>query len=169
MPDFRRKPNRLPQPFYTGRNWYFVTLCTRDREPRLADPALVTSLLDCLLVKCRAFAMDVYAYCFMPDHLHLEIAALGENSNLAKMTKQFKGAGGALARGVGVRRLWEKGYYDHILRPDDSADAVAWYIFANPVRKGLVADPRDWPHSGSWMFDWKRAVAPVATYVPPWK
>jgi hypothetical protein len=61
-------------------------------------------------------------------------------------------------RVIGLNDPLQKGFYDHILRPDDNADAVAWYIFNNPVRKGLVNDARDWPHSGSWMFDWKKAV-----------
>jgi hypothetical protein len=46
---------------------------------------------------------------------------------------------------------------------------VAWYIFNNPVRKGLVMDLRHWPHSGSSMFDWKRLAAPVQPFLPPWK
>ncbi len=46
---------------------------------------------------------------------------------------------------------------------------MAWYIFNNPVRKGLVKDMREWPYSGLWMFDWKKAVAALEEFVPPWK
>ncbi len=113
--------------------------------------------------------MNVYAYCFMPDHLHLELVGLDEDSDLIEMMKGFKGEATALARAFGIGNLWEKSYYDHILRACDPAEAVAWYIFANPVRKGLVKDARNWPYSGSWMFDWKKAVGPPREYVPPWK
>ncbi len=70
---------------------------------------------------------------------------------------------------MGIRGLWQKGLYDHVLRPGEDDNAVAWYIFNNPVRKNLVSDPRAWPHSGSWMCDWRKAVAPPEKFVPPWK
>jgi putative transposase len=169
MPDFRRKQDRLPRQSYIGRNWYFITACTKDRHPRFSDAALVGLLLNALRTKCRTHSMDVYAYCFMPDHLHLELVGLAEDSDLVKLTKEFKGEAASASRGVGIRNLWQKGFYDHVLREDDNADAVAWYIFNNPVRKGLAKDPRDWPYSGSWIFDWKKAVAPAEEFVPPWK
>jgi putative transposase len=105
----------------------------------------------------------------MPNHLHLELVGLSENSDAISLLHDFKGNATSQARTLGIRSLWEKGFYDHILRDDDDPNAVAWYIFNNPVRKGLVKDPRDWPYSGSWMFDWKKAVAPMEEYNPPWK
>ena len=169
MPDFRRRPNRLPRQSYIGRNWFFITACTGGRRACLSDASLVSLVLDALRAQCRTRLMDIYAYCFMPDHLHLEMVGLAEHSDLVKMMKEFKGRAASAARGAGTRNLWQKGFYDHVLREGDNADAVAWYIFNNPVRKGLVQDPRDWPYSGSWMFDWKKAVAPPEEFVPPWK
>lgn len=168
MPNFRRKINRLPSYCYIGPNWYFITACTVDRLPRLSEAHLVESLLGALGAQCAAHSIDVYAYCFMPDHLHLELVGLAKDSNLAAMMKGFKGEGTSIGRRDGIRNLWEKGFHDHILRPTDNANAVAWYIFQNPVRKGLVKDARDWPNSGSWMFDWKKAVTPPVPFVPPW-
>ena len=105
----------------------------------------------------------------MPNHLHLELAGLSDNSDAIVLLHDFKGIATSQARAIGVRNLWEKGFYDHILTDDDDHDAVAWYIFNNPVRKCLVNDPRDWPYSGSWMFDWKKALRPIQEYNPPWK
>lgn len=105
----------------------------------------------------------------MPDHLHLELVGLSNKSDAIKLLHDFKGTATAQARRLGVRKLWERGFYDHILREEDHHDAVAWYIFNNPARKGLVQDARDWQYSGSWMFDWGKAVAPIKPYVPPWK
>ena len=33
--------------------------------------------------------------------------------------------------------LWQKKFYDYILRPEDSPEQVAWYIWLNSIRKGL--------------------------------
>jgi putative transposase len=164
----RRKRNRLPRQSYVGRHWYFITICTEGRRPDLSNGPLVANLLDCLKQKCRVQRFGVYAYCFMPDHLHLELVGLSDSSSLGALLKGFKGGATSLGRSDGIRNLWEKGFYDHVLREGEEENAVAWYIFNNPVRKGLVKDPRDWPYSGSWMFDWKKAVTPPDPFVPPW-
>jgi putative transposase len=105
----------------------------------------------------------------MPDHVHLELAGQSDDSDAIKLLHNFKGIATARARGFGLRTLWEKGFYDHILRDDDDHNAVAWYIFNNPVRKGLINNAREWPYSGSWMMDWKKAMSSIKPYVPPWK
>jgi len=164
-----RKRNRLPRSCYVNRNWYFITACTGGRRPLFSQGQLVQMLLDLLRAKCSFHSFNVYAYCFMPDHLHLELVGLSGTSDLIVLLHDFKGTATAQARELSVRNLWEKSSHDHILRDNDNHNAVAWYIFNNPVRKGLVKHPRDWPYSGSWMFDWKKAVAPIEDYVPPWK
>ena len=144
-------------------------MCSGTGKAAFSDGDLVEFLLDLLREECRIYSFDLYAYCFMPDHLHLELAGQSDDSDAIKLLHDFKGIATARARGIGVRRLWEKGFYDHILRENDDHDAVAWYIFNNPVRKGLVQEACDWPYSGSWMFDWKKAMVPIKPYVPPWK
>ncbi|MDA8216828.1 MAG: hypothetical protein M0Z94_04340 [Dehalococcoidales bacterium] len=44
--------------------------------------------------------------------------------------------------------LWQRGYYEHVARCLEDVLAVCEYILANPVRKGLVAEPGLWPYSG---------------------
>jgi hypothetical protein len=72
--------------------------------------------------------------------------------------------------GNGLRPVWQHRPYDHILRPDESREAVAYYIWMNPVRKGLCTRPEEWPFSGSLTVDWKRLLTPPENlWVPPWK
>ena len=146
-----------------------MTICTGGRRPVFQDAELVGCVLAELEKACARHAFSVYAYCFMPDHIHLELVAAEDQSNLPEMLRDFKGHAAARARVIGIRDVWQKGYYDHVLRPGENENAVAWYIFNNPVRKNLVLDPRAWPHSGSWIFDWRKAVAPPQEFLPPWK
>jgi putative transposase len=44
-------------------------------------------------------------------------------------------------------RLWQKNYYDHVLRTNEEANHVAGYIWMNPVRKGLCKNFEDYPFS----------------------
>jgi len=169
MPDFRRKPIRLKPSAYIGQGWYFITVCTFKRRPLFSNARMVVGALEELRRACVCHSFDLYAYCFMPDHVHLELVGQAEQSGLTELLRDFKGRCTPLARRLGIAMLWRKGYFDHVLGPGERENAAAWCIFMNPVRKNLVRDPRDWPYSGSWVFDWKRAVAPPEDYVPPWK
>jgi REP element-mobilizing transposase RayT len=44
---------------------------------------------------------------------------------------------------------WQKDFYDHIIRRDEDLGAQIRYIAANPVRKGLVNDWQEYPHTGA--------------------
>ena len=46
-------------------------------------------------------------------------------------------------------RLWQKGYYERVLRDEDASAEIIRYILANPVRSGLVAEPAEYPFWGS--------------------
>jgi putative transposase len=152
---FRRKRNRLPRDAYLGQQWYFITLNAQDRQPILAGEHVTNLLLGTLRAACAQHFFDIYAYCFMPDHVHLEALGLASQSSLPEFMRTWKGTSAVPLRESGFHDPLQKGYWDHVLRSGDNQDAVAWYIFNNPVRKGLVKDPRQWPYSGSWMFDWK--------------
>ena len=76
----------------------------------------------------------------MPDHLHA-IVACPREEDLAKVVTAWKRF---TAREAGV--IWQRGFFDHRLRSDESLEEKARYIRMNPVRKGLVADPETWPY-----------------------
>jgi putative transposase len=44
--------------------------------------------------------------------------------------------------------LWQRGFFDHVLRGDESYAQRCDYVRANPVRAGLVNDPDAWPFAG---------------------
>jgi len=169
MPEFQRKPNRLSADSYRGRRAYFLTLCVRDRKRVFTDGALVDALLSLLAKNCSSHRFAIYAFCFMPDHLHLILVGESDSSELARLVRAFKGAATAEARRLGVSNLWQKGFYDHILRSGKTIDEAAWYILLNPVRAGLAKTIEEWPYSGSFEFEWKTLAAPRDPFHPPWK
>ena len=95
----------------------------------------------------------VMAYCFMPDHLHLLIEATSESSDLVAFADEARQRTAYRYRRRQDQALWQKGYYEHVLRDGEATLAVVRYILANPVRGGLVQEPRDYPFSGSLLFD----------------
>src|SRR5713226_8480824 len=164
MAEFRRKPNRLTAKSYRGQRAYFLTLCAQDRKRVFQNQTLVHTLLALLEKTCAAHSFLAYAYCFMPDHLHLILVGEGVSSELMPMVRAFKGAAAAVARESGVSSLWQKGYYDHVLRSGKSLEEAAWYVFLNPVRAGLAKTVQEWPYSGSFVIEWNRLTPPSESF-----
>ncbi len=169
MAEFRRKPNRLAAESYRGRRAYFLTLCVCERKKVFTDGTLVSTLLALLEKTCAAHSFRVHAFCFMPDHLHLILVGESESSEVSPVIRALKGAATEVVRASSISSLWQKRYYDHVLRGGKSLDESAWYVFLNPVRAGLVKRAGEWPYSGSFVFARKVLARPPETFHPPWK
>jgi putative transposase len=94
------------------------------------------------------YDIAVGRYVIMPDHVHLFVSG-PEDFELGRWM-------GALKHYLEKRAvqtesatpLWQRGFFDHVLRNDESY-AEKWnYVRDNPVRAGLVADADDWPYAG---------------------
>lgn len=89
--------------------------------------------------------MRIYGYVIMPEHIHL---LLGEPAR-----RTLAQAIQALKVSVSKRihwqseRFWQKRYYDHNIRSYESFVGKLRYIHRNPVVRGLVERPEDWPWS----------------------
>ena len=109
---------------------------------------------------------DLYAYCIMPNHVHLLIHSLIEKfppsngksavSPIAEIMRLLKGRTArycniALGRSG---KFWHHEYYDHYVRDESEMERIILYILNNPVKAGLAKEWKDWK-------DWK------FTYVNP--
>jgi putative transposase len=56
--------------------------------------------------------------------------------------------GNALQQQDVVNRVWQPGFFDHLLRSSESYSEKWEYVRLNPVRKGLVDRPEEWPYQG---------------------
>ena len=164
----QRKPNRLPSACYCAPSTYFVTICCDRRRNLLSNASLARHLQVLLNDTSSKHSLRVHASCFMPDHFHGLFVPQNDSADLIAAVRNFKGASTAAARQLGVHRLWQKGFYDHILRADDSLNSVAWYIL-NPVRAGLVRSPMEWPFCSFSYPNWKVTPVSFDRYVPDWK
>jgi hypothetical protein len=105
----------------------------------------------------------------MPDHLHFLCEGHEATSDLLHFVKCLKIKSSRFYAGSFDRTLWQKAYYEHIPRADDPIEGVAWYIWMNPVRKGIAQKPSEYACSGSftgWTMptDWQNV-----DWRPPWK
>ena len=141
MPSRRTSP-RLSQFDYTGAYGYHIVLTNRGRAPRFRAADLVDACLNQLALSSSKYGFSIEAYCFMPDHLHLLIVGSDE-APLTRFVQHFK-----QATGYGYPGLWQRSYYDRILRHEEDLQSVAMYVWSNPVAAGFVDDAVDYPFSG---------------------
>ncbi len=163
MSEVRRKKIRLPGSVYeTG--WYFVTICTKDRREILSvirptvgaddsvrpcgvSPEFEMSLTPVggMVQKClerlrnEAEGVLIDKYVIMPNHLHVIICLeKGEGGQsrppLQRVMQRFKSITTRYGWSSGCQTLWQRSYYDHVIRND--ADYLrAWqYIDDNPAQ-----------------------------------
>jgi len=166
---FYHKNIRLPAANYQGQRWYFVTLCCAARRPLFTNTARVYPVIEELRQQATAHQFDVHAFCVMPDHLHALVRGHQATSDLLALMKTLKQKTVYDFQRKFRRSLWQKKFHNHILRPNESPEGVAAYIWMNPVRKGLCKDAREYPYSGSFAFAWRNVAPPAESWVPSWK
>jgi putative transposase len=88
----------------------------------------------------------------MPDHLHF-FTISNETRGAASLSRFMAGfkqwtAKGILGSAGAAAPLWQKEFFDHVLRSNESYESKWNYVRENPVRAGLVNRPDDWPYSG---------------------
>jgi REP element-mobilizing transposase RayT len=105
----------------------------------------------------------------MPDHLHFLAEGLEPSSDLRNFVLSFKFKTSRLYRQRKSQSLWQKKFFDHILRPNEAPESVAWYIWMNPVRKGLSKEAGDYPLSGSFTNSFSHSASAAANWTPAWK
>jgi REP-associated tyrosine transposase len=157
-------PGHLRTFDYTGLHRYFLTFCTNNRQQLFTDRTSVDLVLRQILRAADDEGFAIVAYCFMPNHLHLLIEAKSDSSNCLRFitrAKQFSGFYYSKAYG---KRLWQRYGYERTLRDDDVTLVVARYILENPVRAKVVANPNEYPFSGSTTHSLDEILAAVGEY-----
>jgi putative transposase len=149
----REKRHRLPDAAYYGPKTVSFTACIHRRRRPFLDEGIVREFQSHLEISAGRFACVVPIYCFMPDHLHVMIQGVENHSRPKEAIDDFKYTTGRWLAASRLEFEWQEDYHDRIMRASEDWRAHAFYIFLNPVRAGLVADPYAYPFTGSIGYD----------------
>ena len=145
---------------------YFFTLVTYHGKPILCTNESLPRLRKAFQYTKKKYPFHIIGIVIMPDHLHC-IWQLPENdSNYSirwAMIKRYFSTG--QAADINLRReknIWQKRYWEHVIRNEDDLYKHLDYIYYNPVKHGYVNQPYAWPHSsfkrdvirGFYTLDW---------------
>jgi REP element-mobilizing transposase RayT len=144
---FPRAPRRL-EIIFPRNPLYFVTCCTYRRRPYLANDRVHETFVKFSKYAHNDFGIAVGHYVVLPDHLHLFVA-LPDDFKLGDWIGTLKRVLGRSLEDCGAGDpIWQRGFFDHLLRSSESYTEKWNYVHENPVRAGLVSHADDWPFSG---------------------
>ena len=98
----KRKNIRLPRRNYEYPNQAFsITICTANRRKIFTNPHISKKVIDTVYSGPIAKQTDMFAYCLMPDHFHVLIAA--KDGNLIDVISGWKRFTGNIIRKNGSK------------------------------------------------------------------
>lgn len=148
----KRKRNRLENYDYSSVGAYFLTICTENRKnffwrsvgATIGRPPIIC-LSPCGHVVEEAIqnisniypSVNVDAYVIMPNHIHLLITISADEygrpmvaPTMSRIVQQMKGY---VSKRIG-HSIWQKLFYDHVIRNQNDYDEHLRYIQENPIR-----------------------------------
>lgn len=134
---------------------YFFTATLLDRR---SDALIrhIDALRAAFRLTRQAHPFAIGAVVVLPDHLHVVMTLPAGDADFPTrwrlIKRRFTAAVADAGAPVPRRRnselgLWQRRFWEHTIRDDRDLEAHVDYIHYNPVKHGLVARVRDWPHS----------------------
>jgi putative transposase len=152
--------------YYGRRDLHFVTFSCYRRMPLLLKASVRALVVRELARVRREYQFLLVGYVVMPEHVHLLIGEprRGTPSTVLQMLKQRVSRQARMVRSrrrsgqmnlafpqveVAPRSFWQARFYDFNVFTEKKKKEKLEYMHGNPVMRGLVRHPKDWPWS-SW-------------------
>jgi putative transposase len=145
----KRKSNRLKHYDYSQNGAYFITICVKDRRQLLgkvvggadhSTPYVLLSEYGMVADKYIRRIRGIDQYVIMPNHIHMMISienhengtmwASSPTQSIPQLVKSLKTL---IAKEIGCS-IFQRSYYDHIIRSEKDYEQICQYIDTNPQR-----------------------------------
>jgi len=158
-----RRSHRLHGYDYSQPGKYYVTICTENKEHRFGEVVegemhrneLGESVAGCWEWLARRYLyVSLDDWIVMPNHLHGVIVITNGGGGSRTAPTKRKSLGGLVGafktvstdqlnemRGSPGAQMWQRDFYDHIIRNEVELNIIRQYIRTNPLRWGI--DPDD--------------------------
>ncbi len=139
----KRKPTRLKNYDYSQNGYYFITICTHDKQKILCDivgddALIVPTEYGTIAEKHIKNIHGIDKFIIMPNHIHLIIkndngtmwASSPTNQSISQKIKSFKIL---VTKEIG-RPIFQRSFHDHIIRNENDYLKIWNYIDTNPQK-----------------------------------
>ena len=127
----------------------FHTTARGTNRTRIVEDTIDCDVFTSLLRRvARRWKWRLYAFCLMPNHYHVVVAA-----KLEHLSRGMHALNGPHATRFNRRHgrsghLFQERYDARLIDGDEYVEAACRYVLHNPVRAGVVDHALDWPWSG---------------------
>ena len=144
--------------FHQSRLPHFITFTCYRRQSLLSTPDTRDAFLRILERTRLRYDFLFYGFVVMPNHVHLLISE-PKQGTIATVIQSLKVASfryqkthicqkmADMGHEAAGSPFWQRRYYDRNIRDHEEFIAALKYIHRNPVKRGLVSKPEDWPWS----------------------
>lgn len=141
MPFYSRKSPRIPNYDYSAENYYFITICTHNRNCLFGLPQAQTRLGNIAQKHINAIefhysCVRIDKFVVMPNHIHMILVIeKGQQADVRQIAGQYKSGVTRDARRLypGIV-LWQRSFHDHIIRKQSVYEEIWAYIDNNPQK-----------------------------------
>ena len=144
----QRKRIRLKEYDYSSPGQYYITICVKEKHEVLGEikgmraneigPCLseIGAIVENEILKLSRIYENIFVdkYIIMPHHIHMIIVLTCGRTQFAptvsQVIKQFKGS---ITKQIGFS-IWQRSYFDHIIRDKEEYKAICQYIDTNPLK-----------------------------------
>ena len=139
---------------------YFFTVVAYHRRPILCDDAIRSALRTGIGRTRTRLPFTVDAIVLMPDHLHCIWTLPSHDLDISTRWAQIKHHVSWTCRGLyddvvrtdvrkrrGEAAIWQRRFYEHMIRNELELERYTDYIHYNPVKHGHAASAAAWPYS----------------------
>lgn len=152
----KRKRIRLIDFDYSETGYYYLTICTKEKQKTLSkivgvgfpdDPKVELTEIGKTVENAIKFIdetnqfVNIETYCIMPNHIHLIVFINNESANgssgkptptnaiLSKVVSSLK----RYTNRKTNKKLWQRSFYEHVIRNEKSLIEISEYIHNNPA------------------------------------
>lgn len=167
--------------WHKGGIYFFTVNCLQRQD----NDCLVTNinlLREMIATVKKTHPFTIHAWVILPEHMHCVIELPIEDADFAKrwmlIKMLFSKRLPKTEKLSNVRKqrrergIWQRRYWEHLIRDEQDYQAHIDYVHINPVKHGLVKQVKDWPYStfhklaeqGIYAQDWGGGVEGVLSY-----
>jgi putative transposase len=164
MPNYRRA-------FIPGGTWFFTVNLLQRRGNNLLVRE-IDLLRDTVRRVRHRYPFHVDAWVVLPEHMHAIWTLPPGDSDFSTRWRLIKSgfsralpdteSRSAVRRSAGERGIWQRHFWEHVIRDEVDYERHVDYVHANPLKHGWVRRVADWPYSsfhrylsqGMYPADW---------------
>jgi putative transposase len=167
--------------WHPGGTYFFTVNCLKRNNNDLLVKH-IEDLKEAIAKVKRTHTFKIHGWVVLPDHMHCVMELPEGDSDFATRWRLIKML---FSRSVGKdeyiseirqqrreRGLWQRRYWEHLIRDEADYQAHMDYVHINPVKHGLVKRVKDWPYStfhklvkqGIYSEDWSGGMEKELLY-----